>query len=145
MISFASWMLVALIPLGYSQAGTTSREFPVKRLCGKVEHVDYSKTDFAAKNLQGVRMTLYQRGADISCCSNLAPLATTATNHWGNFKFKKMPPGPYWIAALVGGREYHLAIEFAPTKDGTIAPCSDATYEIDDSGDFVLGQYVVVD
>jgi hypothetical protein len=145
MIPLASWTFAALIAMGHPQSQPAARTFEVKRLCGKVVHVDCSKPNFASKGLRGVRLSLYRRGTEVSCCEALAPLAVTTTGRWGHFKFTKMTEGPYWIAAQVGARDYKIAIQFTPPKAGTAALCADEEYQIDDSGDFVLGQYVTVD
>ncbi len=145
MIPVASWILAALIAMGNSHSGPGARSITVKRLCGKVESVDYSKPNYLRKNLRGVRITLYRRDAETPCCGTLAPLAVATTSRWGNFKFKRMTAGSYWIAAQIDRRDYHTPVQLEPPKDGTVAICSDNTYDLDDSGNFGLAQYITVD
>ncbi|HKO04661.1 MAG TPA: hypothetical protein VJW51_07915 [Candidatus Acidoferrales bacterium] len=79
-----------------------------------------------------------------SCCGRTAPAARTRTSHWGNFKFKKVPAGDYWLFVQVNGRDFKMAVHYQPMKYPEYS-CSLFTFFAQDSGSFVVDQAVLVD
>ena len=114
----------------------------IGQLCGEFSHVD-SRT--AAKDsgtlekttpLAAITLRVYARGK-LACCADLVPLAEEKSGADGQFTFKSVKPGSYWLVALVAGREYKLSFQLRrPTNSSP--SCSHQKFEIDDFGDFRL-------
>jgi len=119
--------------LGISHNGDKGDPYPVSQLCGKLVHV--SETARTRRNLRGIPVELFRRSGEVSCCDGLMPIAKATTGHWGSFKFKNAASGPYWIVAHLDGRQYQMAIQYEPKKDGAVPLCSNCFYEINDSGE----------
>jgi hypothetical protein len=57
------------------------------------------KVDEKWKSLQKVPLELYARGNETACREGLSVTAKTVTGRSGDFDFKKLGPGTYWVVA----------------------------------------------
>jgi hypothetical protein len=152
MIAVAPLVLAALMPLGIPQSGDAGRTYSVTRMCGKLVRLhtpvvktgSFSETTYVPKNLKGIRVKLYRREINASCCAGFTPVGQATTSHSGNFRFKRNSAGSYWFVAQVDGSEYQMPILYEPTKGETVPLCSDCWYQIDDSGAFTFAMSISV-
>jgi hypothetical protein len=116
-------------------------------LCGNLLHIERHERrdgvfDEHARALKNVVLKLYERD-HVACCESSPALAEIATDKGGKFSFRDVKPGAYWLATVVGGREYKLPLRLEPKNITT--QCSDQRFEIYDSGDFQIGKIITVD
>ena len=108
----------------------------VDRLCGYL----VTETQTGRDSISKQKVILYRRQSANDCCSTQDRLAAVQTKRDGKFEFKHISAGPYWIVAVVGGRKFRMAIDFAPAKDAQ--ECSWNLYTIERDGTFILKTYV---
>jgi hypothetical protein len=118
------------------------------RLCGKVVHSEpmpikgkFYRGSMQQTSLSNIELRLYPRREDGICCEDLSPVAKTMSGEGGQFEFKKIAAGAYWLAAQFNGHGYKMPIRYQPDKIATDR-CTDLMYEISDSGSFELGRII---
>ncbi len=111
----------------------SSKPYPVKgrHYIGSVEEKSLGKTD----------LTLFPRDKEAVCCINLKAVAKITTGDDGQFEFKELKSGNYWLVAHLDGQDYKMAIRYQ-AKENPSDRCSDLTYEIEDAGLFELGRII---
>lgn len=96
------------------------------------------------KSLRRVPLKLYARGNETACCEGLSVAAKTVTGREGDFDFRKLNPGTYWVVARWNDKVYQLPITFTPEpKDNT--DCSLQGLSINGEGSFDRWMTVTVD
>ena len=110
----------------------------VDRLCGYLVR----ETQAGRESVSKEKIILYRREKAVDCCSVKDRLSEVQTKRDGKFEFKHIPAGAFWIVAVVGSREYRMAIDFAPVKSAQ--NCEWNLYTIKTDGEFVLMTYVTV-
>ncbi len=134
-----TWQFILLIgSLLFSsvpQGVDTEKWNTVGRMCGKLEWVEKipvnrKGTEFEEKSkpLKKVDIRLYRRESESSCCATGQPIARVMTNGRGEFDFKNLVPGSYWMVVEVDGKQYSHAIKYVPSK--AESSCSDLLYDI---------------
>lgn len=138
-------LLAASVP----QAVDTEKWNAVERMCGKLEWVEEipvkgKGAEFEEKSrpLKKVDIRLYRRENESSCCGMGLPIARAVTNGRGEFDFKNLVPGSYWVMVEVDGKEYSHAIKYVPSK--VELSCSDLLYDII-KGELQLRRIIHVD
>ena len=116
----------------------------VARLCGKLERVDripdkripgkYTEKYFPFKD---TKLVAYERTRNVTCCKTATVAAETRSGKSGDFEFKGLPTGDYWLVANVDPQEYRMAIRVQKLKDKQPV-CSQMSFAIGESGDFSL-------
>jgi hypothetical protein len=106
-----------------------SQELPVK---GE-ENTFQDKTRPAKK----VELRLFKGAANEPCCEKLPLVDKTTTRRDGQFKFKSVAAGDYWVETRANGRVYRLAVHYSPEKSDSVQ-CKDLLFEVKDSGEFQL-------
>jgi hypothetical protein len=119
----------------------------INRLCGTLlyakRHVRTdSVVDEHTRALKNVALKLYERD-DVACCVGKV-FADVTTVRGGKFSFRDLKPGPYWLVTLVNGREYRMPLRLQSGSDSS-TPCTDQTFEVDDSGEFQILEIITVD
>jgi hypothetical protein len=116
----------------------------VAKLCGKLEQVDSipNKTlpgNYGSKYrpLKDVKLVAYERHSNGECCANAPVAGETTTDKSGNFEFKGLSKGYYWLVARVELQNYQMSIRIGQLKDKQPV-CSQLSYDIDEFGEFVL-------
>jgi hypothetical protein len=92
--------------------------------------------------LKNVVLKLYERD-DVACCEGKV-LTDVTTGRGGKFSFQDVKPGSYWLVTLVNGREYRMPLRLQ-SGSAPSTPCSDQTFEVDDSGEFRILKTITVD
>ena len=149
--SLTVFLAAALLSGTQQQAKDMHTVFEVSRICGRLVHEELipikgSPNSFESKmkSLRKVTVRLYQSQGNTSCCEGLPLVAQERTGWGGSFKFKRMTPGPYWVATRVNGRDYKMQVRFAPRKtDDTL--CSNQLFVVDDSGKFQMAITITVE
>jgi hypothetical protein len=120
------------------------------RICGKLEKTRFVSDKAApsightnAKSLSASELNLFVRTADAPCCVGVA-IATVKTNHWGNFNFKNVSAGPYWLVATVEGKDVQMPVDFKPDQRSTTL-CSEQFFDVDENYNFGMSATVTVD
>ena len=110
-------------------------------MCGKLDRTqtihdkkDPSFVSTKSKNLGGLELKLFARNGDEACCS-ATPIAVAKTNHWGNFNFKNVSVGSYWLATAVDGKAVSMPIDFKPDEHSRTL-CSDQLFDVDENYNF---------
>jgi hypothetical protein len=142
-------LLLAASPQPQQPPSDKSRP-KVHRLCGKLVHSEYLPVGGDSHYSQGktsplrkATLELYRRQENSECCRDLSIVAQAKSGHWGDFKFRRAIPGEYWLVAHVGTREYRMPIHYEPhRKDPTL--CSSLLWEVNDSGEFTVGETITV-
>jgi hypothetical protein len=116
----------------------------VAKLCGRLEQADSipNKTlpgKYTEKYhpLKDVKLVAYERQSNSECCVNAPVAGETVTDKSGNFEFKGLSKGYYWLVARVELHEYQMSIRIGQLKDKQPV-CSQLSYDIDESGEFAL-------
>jgi hypothetical protein len=116
-------------------------DLTIDQACGQLLHVDRRVPGRVAgaelldtSVLPNIVIKLYRRN-DKRCCEDSQFVQEVTTGVEGNFKFQPTPPGRYWLATTVGGREYKLPFRL-PQLNKVNTSCSDQQFEVDDSGKF---------
>jgi len=122
-----SWGILARTPQSITK---------VDRLCGYL----VSETQTGRDSIPKEKIILYRRESRSDCCNVQDRLVEVQTKRDGKFEFRHIPPGAYWIVAVVESREYRMAIDFVPTKDAQ--DCNWNLYTIERDGKVVLKAYV---
>ena len=122
----------------------------VERLCGYLQQEkripDSRRPNFGDYEYEVVEKSpvkLYAMQGDSLCCSNTTPVALAVSRKGGKFEFKEVPPGKYWLVAIINQREYKMQIEYQPPKESP-DECNEHLYTLDKSGNFVLLTYITV-
>jgi hypothetical protein len=130
------------------QAVDLDRSNSLDLLCGKLVRSEprpikgkFYRETMQQTSLSNVELRLYTRRDDSFCCQNLSPVAKVMSGDGGQFEFKNMSAGAYWLAALFDGRVYKMLIRYQLNKTPTDR-CADLLYEITDSGSFELGRII---
>jgi hypothetical protein len=110
----------------------------VDRLCGYLVR----ETQAGRESVPKEKVFLYRRNNTVDCCNVQDRLAEVQTKRNGQFEVKHIPAGAYWIAVVVEGQEYRMAIDFAPLKSAQ--DCEWNVYTIETDGRFVLKTYVTI-
>jgi len=120
----------------------------VDRLCGKLVHSEplpikgkYYRGSMQQSSLSNIELRLYVRGEEGICCQDLKPVAKVTSADGGEFEFKKIASGDYWLAAQYNGHNYKMPIRYQADKIPSDR-CENLMYEISDSGSFELGRIV---
>ena len=116
----------------------------VAKLCGRLEQSDSipnknlpGKSSLKYHPLKDVKLVAYERHSNAECCATAPVAGETRTDKSGNFEFKALSKGYYWLVARVELQDYQMSIRIAQLKDKQPV-CSQLSYDIDESGDFVL-------
>jgi hypothetical protein len=119
-----------------SQVADTRKWNTVEILCGKLVRseeipIKGKGNSFADKTtpIKRANIRLYLRAEETACCEGQQPAAETVTGREGSFQFNKAVPGDYWIVANIEGKDYRLAISYAPDNKSD-AKCSDLLYAL---------------
>jgi hypothetical protein len=145
----AGFVLLTSVAFGQVEPSQKVEQWnTIGRLCGNLQHIDRRERrdggfDEHVRALKHVVLRLYER-AQLACCEGTLALTEVTTGRGGKFSFGDVKPGAYWLATLVGGREYKLPLRLEPRKDDTTL-CSDQRFEVYDSGDFQIGKIITVD
>jgi hypothetical protein len=148
-----TWQFILLIGsllfFSVPQGADTEKWNTVGRMCGKLEWVEKipvnrKGTEFEEKSkpLKKVDIRLYRRESESSCCGTEQPIARGVTNGRGEFGFKNLASGSYWMEVEVDGKQYSLAIKYVPSE--AESKCTDLLYEII-NGELQLRRVIEVD
>ncbi|MGC1416209.1 MAG: hypothetical protein WA817_13050 [Candidatus Acidiferrum sp.] len=106
------------------------------RMCGKLVSMEAvrekgktSSSIFVAKPVSHARVRLFPPTASGDCCTLMTPSAEVLTARDGEFEFKKIEAGDYWLAAVIAGKEYKLLVRYEPSKKPEKS-CSDSQYTL---------------
>jgi hypothetical protein len=116
----------------------------VAKLCGRLQH----SNRIPHKNIPGqfsekispikdAKLVAYEAPSNSVCCSNTRVAGEATTNKNGNFEFKGLTKGYYWLVARADDREYRMSIRIGQLQDKQPV-CSEMSFEIDASGEFAL-------
>jgi hypothetical protein len=116
----------------------------VARLCGRLEMADTAPNTKLPGNsslrfhpLKDVKLVAYERHSNSDCCVNAPVAGETMTDKSGNFEFKGLNKGYYWLVAKVELKDYQMSIRIGQLKDKQPV-CSQLSYDIDEYGEFSL-------
>ncbi|MGB8661591.1 MAG: hypothetical protein WCD34_14290 [Candidatus Acidiferrum sp.] len=141
--------LVCFLPVTSAQ---TSEPVSVDRMCGKLVSMEAlpenGKTNSfsrEAKPISHARVRLFPPTANGDCCSLMTPSAEVFSGRDGEFQFKKIEAGDYWLVAMIAEKEYKLLIRYQPGKKSA-KNCSDFQYTLEEGKfQFVRTATVTVD
>ena len=120
------------------------------RMCGRlvsVQTIDRDagkKVEEKWKSLKKVPLELYARGNEKVCCEGLSVTAKTVTGRRGDFDFRKLNPGTYWVVARWNDKVYQLPISFTP-EPKVNTDCSLQGLSINSEGSFDRWTTIVLD
>jgi Prealbumin-like fold domain len=139
--------LMSSLATGQSVTPKIEQWNTIKTLCGTLlraeRHVRPDNgVDEHTRPLKNVALRLYERD-DVACCEGKV-LADVITGRGGKFSFRDVKPGSYWLVTLVNGREYRMPLRLQSGSDPS-TPCSEQTFEVDDSGEFQILKTIRVD
>ena len=116
----------------------------VAKLCGRLEQADTApnknlpgRSSLRFQPLKDVKLVAYERHSNSECCANAPVAGETTTDKSGNFEFKALSKGYYWLVASVEGKKYQMSIRIGQLKDRQPV-CSQLSYDIDEFGEFSL-------
>lgn len=116
----------------------------VAMLCGRLEQVDSipdkifpGRYSVKYRPLKDAKLVAYERHSNSECCAGAPVAAETRSDKSGNFEFKGLPKGYYWLVARVELQDYQMSVRIAQLKDKQPV-CSQLSYVIDESGGFIL-------
>jgi len=116
----------------------------VAKLCGRLEQADSipdknlpGRSSLKYHPLKDVKLVVYERHSNSECCTGAAVAGETRTDKSGNFEFKELSKGYYWLVARVELHDYQMSIRIGQLKDKQPV-CSQLSYDIDEFGEFVL-------
>jgi len=116
----------------------------VAKLCGRLEQIDSTpdklipgKYSEKARPLKDVKLVAYKRQSNSECCATAPVAGEIRSDKSGNFEFKGLGNGYYWLVARVELQDYQMAIRIGQLKDKQPV-CSQLSFVIDPYGDFVL-------
>ncbi len=90
--------------------------------------------------LNNVKLALYPWEEGIACCRNTRPFFRTITGREGDFEFKNVDRGRYWLAVRNRQKTFQLAIAFDPGSRTAASPaCWQQLFDIDAKGHFTIG------
>jgi hypothetical protein len=149
-----NWASVFMVSLllngGASQPPDTRKWNTVEVLCGVLIRSENVPEKGAAntynektKLIERAILRLYLQTEDPACCEKQQPAAEVTSGRDGRFEFKRVVPGSYWIVAKVDGKDYKLAITYAPDKKSD-KNCSNTLYALK-KDQLELERVIVVD
>ena len=116
----------------------------VAKLCGRLEQADSipdknlpGRSSLKYHPLKDVKLVAYERHSIPNCCAAAPVAGETRTDKSGNFEFKGLSKGYYWLVARVELHEYQMSIRIGQLKDKQPV-CSQLSYDIDEFGEFAL-------
>jgi hypothetical protein len=120
----------------------------VAKLCGRLEQADSvpnknlpGRSSLKYHPLNDVKLVAYERHSNSDCCANAPVAGETRTDKLGNFEFKGLSKGYYWLVARVELQDYRMSVRIAQLKDKQPV-CSQLSYDIDEYGEFNLRVHV---
>ncbi len=130
--------LLALFLLAVT-IGAGAKAQNIHELCGRIEYVQRTpsgiqKTNNSAKRtgLKGLALELYESRADAACCKDLKRVEGTNSGRSGQFRFKPVSDGDYWVSTTWKGKQYPGPVVVRPPT--LEEHCSFEGIEIDDKG-----------
>jgi hypothetical protein len=116
----------------------------VAKLCGRLEQADSipgktlpGRSSLKYHPLKDVKLVAYERHSNSECCATAPVAGETRTDKSGNFEFKGLSNGYYWLVARVELQDYQMSIRIGQLKDKQPV-CSQLSYDIDNFGEFGL-------
>ena len=116
----------------------------VAKLCGRLEQADSipdktlpGRSSLKYHPLKDVKLVAYERHSNSECCASATVAGETRTDKSGNFEFKGLSKGYYWLVARVELQDYQMSIRIGQLKDRQPV-CSQLSYDIDEFGEFGL-------
>ncbi|SRR6266498_1807566 len=108
------------------------------RLCGVVDHVEYVPAHGSAKEqkktqLSEIPMVLYEGDENTGCCDNLKKIGDLSTGKHGDFDFKDVAPGNYWLSMRWNEKDYKIAFTH-PVSHEADATCSSQGIDLQADG-----------
>jgi hypothetical protein len=148
MLRIRTALLLVLAAASMTLAAPVQPQFDeeelVAKLCGRLEQVDsvpdkvlpgrYSEKSHPLKD---AKLVAYERHSNSECCAGAPVAAEIRSDKSGNFEFKGLPNGFYWLVARVELQDYRMAIRIGQLKDKQPV-CSQMSFVIDAYGDFTL-------
>jgi len=133
------WKLLAFVLLlGFSRpanSADTTEPVAVDGVCGRLVSIgqvpEKGTTNSAPKEvkpLPHIRIRLFSPSID--CCALVTPVAEVTTGSDGNFQFRKLEPGDYWLVAAIEHAEYKVSVRYAPGKKAS-TKCSTFLYVLE--------------
>ncbi len=132
------WLLAVCLSLGCllpASSAQTAEPVFVDRMCGKLVTVEAlpengkTGSTIDGKPVAHARVRLFPPIASGDCCSLMTPSAEVFTGRDGEFQFKKIEAGDYWLVALIASKEYKLLVRYEPDKK-VEKNCSDFQYTL---------------
>lgn len=134
-------LLLVLLFLPATQSPSKELNFPLRMICGtivyshEVPKKEPSGEDrYKRKSMRGVPVLLYACEEIVSCCKNLSPIGSLETGRSGNFEFKDVSPGKFWLVIHTNGHDAMMPIRYEPINDSRPL-CSDYTLVLNDAGE----------
>jgi hypothetical protein len=146
MIRLALMLAAVGTGLAAQQASSIDKWQTLGDVCGRVVR-NASSDPSSHENLRSVSgavVQLYKWRKESACCTESIPLAETKSRRSGEFEFRELPPGHYWLLVRAGRQQYAMAISYKSNKDD-FGSCSDHLFTIERSGDFALLKTIHVD
>ena len=116
----------------------------MEKLCGRLEQIDRvpDKTlpgmySDKSRPVKDARLVAYEGRSNGECCDNSRVAGETKSNKSGNFEFKGLTKGYYWLVTTVDRQEYRMPIRIGKLQDKQPV-CSQMAFAIDATGEFVL-------
>jgi hypothetical protein len=149
-VKVAATFLIAAL---FVQAGIAADKNPwsVGRICGRVVYLQRipirkQPNTYSDKrtDLKGIPLELCESPKGSPCCEDLKSVSATVSDKHGEFDFNPEKAGHYWLTAKWNGRDYTVAVEFAPQRvPSTI--CSQQGIQMEDGEDASWWVTVTVD
>jgi hypothetical protein len=141
-------LIMFLAATGLTAAAPAKPQFAdwelVAKLCGKLEQIDRipDKTlpdVYSSKNrpVKDATLIAYEGRTTVECCANSKVAGETKSNKSGDFEFKGLTKGYYWLVTTIDRQEYRMAIRIGQLQDKQPV-CSQMSFALDPSGEFVL-------
>jgi hypothetical protein len=141
-------LIVILSAAGLTAAAPPEPQFGdwelVAKLCGRLEQIDrvpdksvpgaYSDKSRPVKE---TRLVAYEGRSNAECCANSKVAGETKSNKSGNFEFKGLTKGYYWLVTMIDRQEYHMPIRIGQLLDKQPV-CSQMSFAVTPTGEFVL-------
>jgi len=96
----------------------------VAKLCGRLEQADSipdknipGRSSIKYHPLKDVKLVAYERHGNSECCAAAPVAGETRTDKSGNFEFKGLTKGYYWLVARVELQDYQMSIRIGQLKD----------------------------
>lgn len=93
----------------------TDFRYTVNRLCGRLGKKETSSVrDDRFTKSSGAVLKVYKRVPDAPCCGE--SVAERTTGHSGDFDFRRLPEGPYWLTATMGQQVFKMPVRITKGK-----------------------------